>query len=99
MADIKSAAKTAPTIDKNPPEPTLSDALVANAPDKIADAKEAGLVIGKKTILTAVHGRMIHPNQVPLEFNPGEMTPVKVDQWVIAQFEAGKLKMADLDAE
>lgn len=84
---------------KPPKSPSMAPmpADAPNAPDKFADAAKAGLEIGDKVYLTAVHGRIIHPNQVPLEFNVGETTRVEVDSWVVIQFEAGKLALAGQD--
>lgn len=51
--------------------------------------------VGERVLLTAVHGRLIHPYQLPTEFNPGDFTKVDVDEWVRTQFNAGKLQRAE----
>lgn len=89
------ATKTTKVPHQAPPAPLPAE--TPNAPDKFSDATKAGLEPGDKVYMTAVHGRIVHPNQVPLEFNVGEATRVEVDSWVIIQFEAGKLALADQD--
>lgn len=99
----KAAAAAAAKADKDAADKAAAEKKAAekkaapkpNQPDKFADAAEDGLVDGETAFLTAVHGRIIHPLQVPLEFNPGQITKVKVDSWVRIQYEAGKLAKAD----
>lgn len=87
-------AKTPPAK----PEPTLAAVSeVLKSPDK-ADAQQAGLVEGKTALLTSAVGRLLHPFQGDLEFNIGVVTPVKVDRWVVIQFEAGKLKRVETES-
>lgn len=86
---------------KSPIPATKDNAPAAQppAPPAAADAPPpapAGtLKVGSTAMLTAVYGRLVHPYQVPLEFNQGVITKVDVDDWVVTQFEAGKLRLAD----
>jgi hypothetical protein len=77
------------------PAPAPTAAPVDPNPEYLKAAKAAGVVEGKKMLLTSVVGRLVHPYQVPLEFNTGAALSVVVDNWIMVQFEAGKLALAD----
>jgi hypothetical protein len=87
-------AKQAAPQQQTPATLAQVAAAVKDEP-KAAETKLPALVEGKTALITSAVGRLIHPFQVPLEFNLGVITPVKVDRWVIIQYEAGKLKLAD----
>lgn len=80
------SAPQAPTTepDKTTDASTTSD-------DKVEEAAAKSLVEGKVAMMRAVHGYMVHPNQVPLTFDTDRVTKVVVDRWVVIQHEAGKL--------
>lgn len=88
------------TPEAKTPEAKASEAKVAvpspvSAPVVAQAPAPKPLKEGETVLLTAVYGRIVHPYQVPLEFNQGEYTKVKVDDWVVTQFNAGKLARAE----
>lgn len=70
-------------------------AEVSKTPLSPQEVKERELALGKKALLKAAHGRMVHPDQVPLDFDTDRVTIVVVDRWVQIQYGAGKLVQAD----
>lgn len=58
-------------------------------------SQKAGLKLGAKVHLRAVHGRMIHPFQNELPFVTDKTTKCEFDRWCEIQFDAGKLALDD----
>lgn len=58
-------------------------------------SQKAGLKVGAKVHLKAVHGRMIHPFQNELPFVTDKATKCEFDRWCEIQFDAGKLALDD----
>lgn len=86
-AEAEAAAKAAAEAE--------AEAAKAAAEAEAAKAaeKNAPLNLDDEVMLTAVYGRMINPFNED-EFDIGQFTKVKVDRWVLVQFEAGKLTRA-----
>lgn len=76
------------------PTKTTKAEAPAPAPAPVEAPARPALKEGEAVLMTSLVGRLIHPYQVPLEFNPEVATRVKVDGWVITQYEAGKLGLA-----
>lgn len=55
----------------------------------IAESLEKGTYVH----LRSVYGHMHHPFQLPLTFETNKSTKVEVDNWVLAQVDAGKLTL------